>query len=392
MLVLIALSACKPATTGDPCGDVFDGDSVETLAVELSEETLAALQDEFVGWEARRDAGLEAKPYHPVERLDYRCQTVFDAQVRLKGNPCCSWDGEKMQLTFAFNQTRSSGRFQGLRKIALDAPYYDPSLLRERVAYAAFEQMGQPASHVNHVRLDINGEYYGLFANIEVLDKEWLQDRLPREDAEGTLWKLDYLAGRMEPRTNEDHADRARWLAFTQADDLDTLDAYMDLETSMEGWAAEVLVNQSDGYWVGGVNWMMYDHPRLGFQLLPWDLDNTFDRWPPNVAPTSRSGTFGPTRGMDLVLADPGLRQVYIDTVARRHARVDPGELVALARDWDDQIREHLEEDPHRPYPMEEHDEHVDALVRAIRERHAFLAEWLEDEASPGLRAERPTP
>lgn len=379
VMFLLLLGACKaPRVKGEPCGDPFDTDGVQTLSIEIAEEEWEALQTEYLGWEARRTAGLEIKPYHPVERLDYQCQTVFDAHVRLKGNPCCSWDDAKMQFTFKFNEEDHGNRFMGLRKIALDAPYYDPSLLRERVAYSALEDMGQHASRVNHVELVVNGVPYGVYANVEVLDREWLQDRMTEADAEGTLWKLDYLDARMEPRTNEDTADYGRWSAHLDATTLEELDVYMDLDASIDGWSAEVLVNQADGYWVGGVNFFVYDHPRLGFQVLPWDLDNTWDRWPPNVAPTTRSGSFGPTAPMQLVLDDPAWSEIYVDRVAERHALLDPELLVERLDAWEEELRPYVEADPSRPYSLEAHDEAVAAVRTSIRERHAWLGEWLE--------------
>lgn len=394
-MLIALLLACKPPTAtsptpstpiGDPCGDVFEQGSVPEMNIQLSDDVIAALEDDYLLWEERQSRREDVKPYHPVERFEYQCQTVFDAQIRLKGNPCCSWDGEKAQYTIAFNQTSRGGGFQGLRKIALDAPFYDPSLLRERAAYSAFEDMGQDASQVNHVRLNINGEYYGVYANIEVMDKEWLQRRMERDDAEGTLWKLNYVQARMEPKTNEETADLGRWDDLMAAETLADLTPLMDIQTSIESWAAETLVNQSDGYWVGGVNFYIYDHPRFGFQVLPWDLDNAYDRWPPNVAPTSRSGSFYPTDSMNIVLDNAPLRQAYIDTVARRHARIDPDVIVERIETWDTEIRPALEEDPSRPYSMEEHDETVRALKTAVRERHNWLGRWLDDNASPAVR------
>lgn len=376
-LALLVLAGCSsPRVVGEACGDPFDTEEVTTLSIEITEEQWAGLEDEYLNWEDRRSAGLEAKPYHPVERLDYQCQTVFDAYIRLKGNPCCSWDDAKMQFTFKFNELNKSNRFMGLRKIALDAPFYDPSLLRERSAYAAFEDFGQNASRVSHVQLVVNGEPYGVYANVEVLDREWLQDRMSEADAEGTLWKLDYLDARMEPRTNEDSADHGRWSGHLAASTLEELDAYMDIDGSIDGWSAETIVNQSDGYAIGGVNFYVYDHPRLGFQVLPWDLDNTWDRWPTDTDPDHRPGSYPPTAPMDLVMEDPGWREVWIDRIKTRNAMLDPRDLVDRLDAWADQVHPFVEADPHRPYTLEEHEEAVDSLRSAIRERHAFLESW----------------
>ncbi len=380
MLAWLAVPACTPPIQGEPCGDVFDPDTIPELHVELDPGVWEALLEDYTRWEERWQRGEEVKPYHPVRRLAFQCQVVFDAYVRLKGNPCCSWGPPKMQFAFRFDHFRDDGRLQGLRKIALDAPYYDPSLLRERASYRLFEQIGQPTSRVNHVRLYIDGTYYGLYANVEPLDRSWLRRHYDGEDAEGVRWKLDYLRAEMRPRP-EDAPPEAheRWDALMAARTVEELDALLDLPTSMGSWAAEALVNQSDGYAAGGVNFVVYDHPRYGFQVLPWDLDNGWDRWPPGVSPLAHPGDFAPTAPFAILMADPQRREAFRAVLTERHARADPEALVEEVRRWAAMIRPSLEEEPLRPFTMEEHDAAVDALVDAIRARHAFLADWLAD-------------
>ena len=78
-----------------------------------------------------------------------------------------------MQFIVSFNETDPNGRNQGLRKLVFDAPWYDRTLMHERLAFPIFEARGLPYSCVNSTRLNINGAYYGLFTNVERLDKEY---------------------------------------------------------------------------------------------------------------------------------------------------------------------------------------------------------------------------
>ncbi len=79
------------------------------------------------------------------------------AAVRLRGNPGFSWLGPKMQFVISFNEDDPDGRFMGLRKISLDASWYEPTLLRDRLAYTWLRSIGVPASCTNNAQLLING-------------------------------------------------------------------------------------------------------------------------------------------------------------------------------------------------------------------------------------------
>ena len=184
MLTLITLlgcgSGCPEKELAKPhtpvlCPDLFDEDRVVDIRVEIAPEEWDGLVEEYLGWEERKRLGLDLKPYHPLVAFDANGEHIEDAQIRLKGNPCCSWEGEKMQFVIAFNKVDEDGRFAGLRKLTLDAPPYDASVMRERLALSYFNDAGIAASCANHARLTINGDYYGLYTNIEHVDREFLE-------------------------------------------------------------------------------------------------------------------------------------------------------------------------------------------------------------------------
>jgi hypothetical protein len=49
------------------------------------------------------------------------------------------------------------------------------------------KQRGVQYSCVNHARLDVNGEYYGMYANVERVDREYPERHF--DDPDGNLWK-----------------------------------------------------------------------------------------------------------------------------------------------------------------------------------------------------------
>src|SRR5688572_450458 len=100
------------------CDEIYDPELLPTFEVTISDVEWAGLVDEYMNWAEREAQGLDTKPYHPLESFRYGDEVVGDAMIRLKGNPCCSWFGPKMQFVISFNEIDQEGRWHGLRKIA----------------------------------------------------------------------------------------------------------------------------------------------------------------------------------------------------------------------------------------------------------------------------------
>ncbi|MCB9674069.1 MAG: CotH kinase family protein [Alphaproteobacteria bacterium] len=382
MIVLSALLACstceklEPAPfTPEPCPDLFDPGRVPAYSIVIAPEEWAALQDEYANWRERERDGLEVKPYHPLVTFRYGDEVVTDAVIRLKGNPCCSWDTERMQFVIAFNQVDRDGRFHGLRKIALDAPGYDPSALRERVALSYFRDAGFPASCANHATLTVNGELYGTYTNIEPVDDELLQRNFPDEPI-GSLFKFDYITQRWQNQ-NDDSGIDAVLALYELDDDLEgTVEAF-DIDYALRFWGAEAVINQSDGYWAGSINFLLYQHPERGWMPLPWDLDNAIDYWGARRSPFRRQDHHGRAGHLDVILEDEVWSERFRDAVADSHARLQADVLIERTELWDAQIRPHLEAEPALPYTLDEHDDAVDSLRAHLSVRDFYLCQLL---------------
>ena len=253
VLVPMVAAACSGAGTDDTfkpddlaadadCSSIFQQSVLPEYHVTIASEEWAAMQDEFLQRVEREAAGLEIHPYHPVEVryvADGESETP-DVSVlfRLKG--ASSWlqtiqlDPEpKMQFVLAFNEVDPKGRFHGVRKVELDMPRIDRTFLHQRVALSMFREVGVPAQCANNAKLYINGEFYGLYAHVERMDKEFLQ-RVYGEEDEGDLWQ----SGRII-KTNEDTFKWDRLDAFWHMADFTAMDGLTDMEASFREWAAE---------------------------------------------------------------------------------------------------------------------------------------------------------
>ncbi len=356
------------------CVDLYHQDYFPAYELTIDGAEWAALEADY-------QSGL--KDYHPAE-LTLEGETV-PVQVRLKGNPGFSWFGEKLQLVISFNEDDQEARFHGQRKIVLDATWYEPTLLRERLGWWVMRERGElPASCANNATLSVNGEFYGTYAHIEYLDREYLERVFGDENATGTLWKYG-----SEAKTNVENADYAALETFWRANDVATMETLGNVQEWTREWAAESVMGDDDGYWCCAHNFYLYDHPVEGMLFVPWDWDDTFEITPYDSDPvTGYTSALFQQEHFVKVTADPAWRAVYVNEVEAMNTAMDPEVTLPLLWAWDTEIRSSIEADPHRTFDMAEHDATVEALAAWLQSRHDYVDSWVRCERDPTADAD----
>lgn len=359
-----------PPDDADGCAAVYDRDTLQAFSIDITPEDWAALEADYASG---------AKNYHPVV-FRWRDEVVPDAMIRLKGNPGFSWFIDKMQFVIAFNEVNPDGRFQGLRKLALDASWYEPTLVRDRVAWQVIRTAGRPDlpfACANSATLDVNGAYYGLYTNIEYLDHEWLERSFGDDGATGTLWKYG-----TDPVANADASDGSALAALASTTDPAVLATLGDPAQWLHAWAAEAVLGDDDGYWCCNHNYYLYEHPVDGIRFVDWDLDDAFDVQRYNADPVtgypegSALGLFAQPHVLALA-NDPVWGPAYVDAVAELNAAMDPAATVADIDAWTAQVADALEADPERSIGWEEHLAAVERMRAWVYARHAFVDSWV---------------
>ena len=366
----------------DGCPTIFAQEVVQEFHVEISQTEWGAIQDEFRSRDEAIEAGEDPSPYHPIV-FSHDGEVVQDAMIRLKG--ASSWtealtfgdDPAKMQFVISFNENNEDGRYRGRRKLSLDMPRSDWTFLRQRLGLYALRSMGVPAQCANSARLFVNGEYYGLYANVERMDRELLERLFP-EAPDGDLWEGGHTI-----KTNEDDFTWDRLNAFwalTDAGTVADLAEMADLPASLKVWAAEAVVPQPDGYWAGRANYYLYDHPERGFVWLPDDLDSAFDFVPPTldaVFPVCNGQWPDDRQHYLLVMEDASWRDRYTDALGKALAAYDVEDMEMRLDQWSAQIAEAAADDPNKPFSNSDHETAVGDLRGFFRQRTGFLEEWV---------------
>lgn len=371
-----------PPLDEEGCHGIYAQDLLPTFELTMSDEVWEDLVWEWDNGHDQAEDGEDPNPYHPLEEFRYGDIVITDAEIRLRGNPTFWSPEDKLQFQIGFDQNDDDGHFLGLRRLAFDAATFNQHMLRDRLSLSVIRDMGIIAPCANNARLDINGEYYGLFTNVEKLDEVFLERAF--EDPTGDLWdRHDW-----ELKTNTNSTNDARLVALNEAETIEELETYLDLEAAMQVFAADALIPNSDGPWAGGWNFFLYDDPlRNKFVLLPWDLDNTFERfsdppdgpYPSNPDPVvwEKETTHG-RPWYDLVLDEPEWFAYYIDCLELQfESSYDVDELHSKIDTWTDQIKESVFDDPNKWYSDEEYLAEVEDLRHYVDGRSEFMVEWL---------------
>ena len=225
--------------------------------------------------------------------------TVENVGVRLRGNT--SRVSQKKSFKVSFNTFVQGRKYQGVEKLNLNGEHNDPGIIRSKLCWDILNASGVPASRASHVRLYINGSYYGLYMNVEHVDEVFVKQRFGNNS--GNLYKCLYPAdltyngssgsaykgtnslGRIyDLKTNvaaDDYTDLANFITIlnnTAIGELpQKLEAVFNVNSYLRYMAMEVLTGHWDGYSYNKNNFYLYHNQATGkFEFIPYDTDNTF--------------------------------------------------------------------------------------------------------------------
>jgi hypothetical protein len=289
-LILLALPAILRGQ--DDSWLVYDDGSLARIDI--------TIQPEYLDWmyaHADSDSEHFARFHFQNQYIDERVDSIG---FRLRGGT--SRESAKKSFKVSFNTFVRGRQFHGLDKLNLNGEHNDPSIIRSKLCFDLYQDIGHVAARANHVRLYINGRYYGLFISVEHIDDEFLAKRFA--DDSGNLWKCLYPAdlvykgdsplayknlynnGRpaYELTTNEaagDYGPLARLIRIlnrTPAAALpDSLESFLDVPGVLQYFAMNVLLGSWDDYRSLMNNYYLYYEPSISrFTLIPYDYDNTF--------------------------------------------------------------------------------------------------------------------
>ncbi len=228
--------------------------------------------------------------------------TLLNIGFRLRGNT--SRNAAKKSFKISFNQFQTGRAYQGAKSLNLNSEHNDPTMVREKLFYDIWKRAGMPPRRTSFAKLYINGLYFGIYTNIEEIDKSWVQRAYSNNG--GNIYKCTYpadlnyvsndpnyyksLGGAnrvYDLQTNtvaDDYTDLANLIAAlntpinAQNDSLflQKIDTILNVETVLKAFAIDVATGNWDDYFYNKNNFFLYKNTATRrFEMITYDTDNT---------------------------------------------------------------------------------------------------------------------
>lgn len=289
ILCLIGLPACAEELTVDR---IFDANRMIEVSIQLPSDDWDALRKQSRD-PRKAFSGSQENPF-----TYFRGDVVVDGVaigsvgVRKKGF-LGSLDDRFPSLKIKFDEFVDQTPTREFDGLTLNNNKQDTSLVSQFLAYELYNAAGVRAPRCNFARVTVNGQYLGVYTNVEAYGKPFLQRRFGNRSGnlyEGTLADFYPKAiERLEAKTNRKNHDRSQALQLANllADDgplaLDKVEQLLDLDNFLRFWSMESLIGYWDGYTNNQNNFFVYQNPADDkFYFMPWGTDAAFTP-PPNL-------------------------------------------------------------------------------------------------------------
>jgi spore coat protein H len=250
-------------------------------------------------WQALQDAPFE----YVCATMNFADETYINVGVRYKGNSSFhAVPPPKKPFKIDFNRYVADQDFHGVNKLNFSNSLWDPSMMREPLAYDTFAAAGCPACRTSHVKLFVtvpgiySRELFGVYVMIEQVDKTYLADRFSNHS--GNLYKAAMWGGDLkwlgsdpapyrgcyEKKTNEledDWSDLINFIYVLNSTPDPSFRTEIEKVLNVDGFlsylAANTALSNLDSIAGRNCNFYLYRNPRTGkFEFLPWDLNEAF--------------------------------------------------------------------------------------------------------------------
>ena len=261
---------------------------VQTVHLDIADEELQRMQD-----------ALPERIYVPAA-FRWRDIEVERVAVRYKGNSSSQPEQKhKRSFLVKFNEFEAGQRFLGLRRVSFDNGIQFGSLFSEPIITEILHDLGVKSHRANYAGLYLNGEFHGIYVNVERIDESFVEQFLP--DRKGSLFKVDLGGSGSNLQFVGDDPDEYRKVfelkSKTAAGDLKELVAFirtvrrpstdggesdlattMDLDSFLKVMPVMLFAGAFDQLtgWNPHNYYLYRDRQRNRWLYIPWDLDVGF--------------------------------------------------------------------------------------------------------------------
>ena len=281
------------------------------------------------------------------------------------------------------------------KEFHLNAEYFDPSMIRNKLSFYFFEKIGVLAPEARYTFLSINGVPQGIYLRLESVNDDFLKKRqLPKGaifyavdgDANFSLYsdldqtvKKSLTQGYELKYGKEEHFDRLEQFIFfintaSRAQFAQEIKHFLDVEQYLK-WLAGVICTQNyDGF---VHNYALYLNEKTNlFSILPWDYDAT---WGIDVHGEAMEHDYVRVEGFNTLTARlidiPRYKKLYKEILQETISRYfTENELKEVVFAYFEQVRQYIKKDPYYRYPLNQFEEEPSKIFDFIAKRKNFIA------------------
>lgn len=281
--VRISPDEVKPARGGD----LYAPNVLRTLFLDFERDDWEKELEEFHGTDVAVPATLTVDGVkYPGVGIHFRGMSSY-MMVR---------EGRKRSLNISLDLTKKKQRLDGYKTLNLLNANGDASFMSTAL-YSHIARQYMPAPKANFVRVVINGENWGVYANVQQFNKDFVQENY--RTSKGARWKvrgspggqsgLDYVGEDLEAykkRYDMKDGDKDDWealialcktLSETPLDQLEkALSPIMDVDEALWFIALDNALINSDGYWIRASDYSLYRDKDGKFHVIPSDMNEAF--------------------------------------------------------------------------------------------------------------------
>jgi CotH kinase protein/Lamin Tail Domain/Secretion system C-terminal sorting domain len=257
-----------------------------------------AIQFSQANWDYRMDtAKVGAETYLMADWVEINGLRYDSVGVKYKGNSSFDSTRVKNPLNISLDEYLNQSH-EGYTTVKLGNGYADPSLVREVLAYGILQNY-MHCPQANFAQVYINGNYIGVYSNVENINKEFCSNHF--YSSSGTFFKCNPISipspvtkSNLQTLTGDSTAyfpryelkSAAGWNDLVDLCDVvttnaQTLSANMDMDRAIWMLAFnDVLVNLDSYSGVFTQNYYLYRDQTGHFNPVIWDLNMSFGGFP----------------------------------------------------------------------------------------------------------------
>lgn len=177
IVFILAVLFCRIGYAAEP--DFYNETVLRTLKLEFSQSN----------WWSLLESKYESKE-NILASLIVDDVAYEGVGVRFRGNTSymMNQNSQKKSFNIEIDYTTEEQHMMGYKTLNLINCFGDATFMRE-VLYSNICHRQIPSARANFIKLEINGENWGIYANVQQLNAEFIEDWFPSND--GTRWRAE---------------------------------------------------------------------------------------------------------------------------------------------------------------------------------------------------------